>query len=182
MLRLLRGFASSSPSCLLLLYARSFAYKIQHYLKVVLCPFCVLRVASYSFSLALSLFFLPALALRPCPCLCCDLAVSFAVQCVGLLSPLNNNDSSSLLLLLLLRRGRESSFRIVFPFNCIAALADILMETLHHAAPPLSDTSTRAGAPLLPGDLALPLSLYSVLSQRKSRFFWTFLGFYSRVF
>lgn len=36
----------------LLLYARSFAYKFQHYLKVVLCPFCV---CSLSLSLSLSL-------------------------------------------------------------------------------------------------------------------------------
>lgn len=40
-LRLLRGcFVVVVVARVLLLYARSFAYKFQHYLKVVLCPFC----------------------------------------------------------------------------------------------------------------------------------------------
>lgn len=40
-LRLLRGcFDVVVVARVLLLYARSFAYKFQHYLKVVLCPFC----------------------------------------------------------------------------------------------------------------------------------------------
>lgn len=39
-LRLLRGCFVVVVARVLLLYARSFAYKFQHYLKVVLCPFC----------------------------------------------------------------------------------------------------------------------------------------------
>lgn len=48
--------SSSSSSRVLLLYARSFAYKFQHYLKVVLCPFCV-RSLSLSLSFVCSLAF-----------------------------------------------------------------------------------------------------------------------------
>lgn len=48
--------SSSSSSRVLLLYARSFAYKFQHYLKVVLCPFCV-RSLSLFLSFVCSLAF-----------------------------------------------------------------------------------------------------------------------------
>lgn len=93
-LRLLRGcFVVVVVARVLLLYARSFAYKFQHYLKVVLCPFCC---CVRSLSLSLCVFFLNRL-LSPClsPALrvlfCLILVAGWRLEC-GLMYRLKTND------------------------------------------------------------------------------------------
>lgn len=93
-LRLLRGcFVVVVVARVLLLYARSFAYKFQHYLKVVLCPFCC---CVRSLSLSLCVFFLIRL-LSPClsPALrvlfCLILVAGWRLEC-GLMYRLKTND------------------------------------------------------------------------------------------
>lgn len=91
-LRLLRGcFVVVVVARVLLLYARSFAYKFQHYLKVVLCPFCCCVR-----SLSLCVFFLIRL-LSPClshalrVLFCLILVAGWRLEC-GLMYRLKTND------------------------------------------------------------------------------------------